>query len=126
VKITVNPSTEASSFGYVPAGKYKLRVVKVTHTTGEKTDYLKWEFELADPNLKSTDGKSKPGHIFENTMLREDIQFKLRGVIDALGMEWADFDTENVAGAELEANLKIGEYEGVMRNEIGRFIPVEK
>jgi len=125
MKITVDPTTELSGFGYVEAGKYRLRVVSCTQQAGKKFPYIKWEFEFVDPNVKSTDEKSKPGHIFENTTLKpgDSAQFRLRQTVEALGLEWADFDTDEVIGMECDAQVGVHNYDGKLSNEVTRFIP---
>ena len=125
MKITVDPTTEASGFGYVEAGKYRLRVVKVDENQGPAAPYLKWEFELTDPNLPSVTGKGKPGHIFENTTLKVGAQFRLRQLTDALGLDWADLDTDTMIGAEFDAQLDISEYQGMFSNNVKKYIPVK-
>ncbi len=125
MRITVDPNTEVSGFGYVEAGKYQLRIVKCEQITGPKAEYLKWEFELVDSNLPSVTGKGKPGHIFENTTLKVGAQFKLRQLTDALGIPWADLDTDAMLGTEFEAQLDIKEYEGIFSNEVKKYIPVK-
>ena len=129
MKVTVNPNTETSGFGYVDAQPARLRVVKCEWMEGKKYPYLKWEMELVDKSIKSTDGKSEPGHIFENTTLKnesEKDQFRLRQVCDALDIAWGDFDTEEVIGMECDVQLGIHEYQGKMSNEVKKFIPVEQ
>lgn len=127
MKITVDPNAKASGFGYVEAEEYQLRVVKCEYLEGPKAPYLKWELELTDPNVKATDGESKPGHIFENTTLKEgdNAQFRLRQMCDALGLVWGDFDTDETIGMELSAKLVIDEYQGKFSNKIGTCIPKE-
>lgn len=126
MKITLNPATEVSQFGYVEAGKNRLRIVKVDQAVGPKAPYLNWEFELADPNIKATDGKSKPGHVFEITTLKEDAQFALRALVESCGLEWgAELETEEMIGLEFDANLGIDQYEGNMKNVVKRYIPVK-
>ena len=127
MRITVDPNADASGFGYVEAGQYRLRVVKCEQKEGKNFPYLKWEFELTDPNIKATDEKSAVGHIFENTTLKNEgknPQFRLRQVCDALGITWGDFDTDEVTGLEGDAQLGIREYQGAMSNEVTKFIPV--
>lgn len=128
MKITVDPNTKATGFGYVTAGLYRLRVNSVEQKEGKQFPYLKWELELTDPNIQSTDGESKPGHIFENTTLKtgENAQFRLKQLCDALGIIWGDFDTDAVIGLELDAQLKIEEYQGKKSNGVDTFIPVVK
>ena len=128
VKISVNPDTESSGFGYVEPGPYRLRVVKLEQRKGKKAAYLNWELEFVDQNVKSTDGKSTPGHIFENTTLstEKNAQFMLRNMVEGLRLSWADFDTESAIGLEMDVQLKVREYEGKFSNEIGRVIPPKK
>ena len=134
MRITVNPDTEASSgFGYTEAGQYRLRVVKVEQVKGKKAPYLKWEYEFVDPNVQAVGSTpEKPirvGHVFENTTLsteKKNSQFALRNMIEALGLAWADFDTESAIGLELDAMLKIEEYEGNFSNKIARVLPPKK
>lgn len=124
MKIKVNPETDASGFGYVEPGQYALRVVSCEQKQGTKAPYLKWECELVDPNVPTTTGKGKPGHIFVNTTLSQEgnAQFQLRRMCEALGLTWDDFDTEEVVGLELEVVLGTREYEGTITNEVKKFI----
>lgn len=130
MKITVDPSTEAGGFGYAENGKYNLRIKKVEQLqkAGSAHPYLKWEIEFSDPNVQSVpvDGKlMKVGNIFENTTLNptNNGQFRLRQLCEALGVVWGDFDTDDVIGAEFDAQVGIKEYQGNFSNEIKKFIP---
>ena len=125
MRIVIDPTAEITGFGYVEPGQYRLRVVKVEQMKGKKAPYLHWEFEFVDPTVKATDGKSTPGHVFENTTLcrEKNAQFMLRGIIESLGCGWADFDTESVVGLELDAMLKTREYEGKISNELAKVLP---
>lgn len=127
MRITVDPNTDSSGFGYAEAGQYRLRVVECEQKEGTNYPYVKWELEFVDANVKATDGKSKVGHVFENTTLKsgENAQFGLKRVCDALGIEWGDFDTEEVKGLELDAHLGVKEYEGNFSNTVKKFIPVK-
>lgn len=130
MKITVDPSTDAGGFGYAEAGKYSLRIKKVEQIQkpGSAYPYLKWEIEFSDPNVQSVpiNGKAmKVGNIFENTTLNpsNNGQFRLRQLCEALGVTWGDFDTDDVIGAEFDAQVGIKEYEGNFSNEVKKFIP---
>lgn len=127
MKVTVNPATEATGFGYAEAGPYRLRVVGATVTEGKNFPYVKWELEFADPNTKSTDGKM-PGHVFENTTLKPEgnAQFRLRQILEGLGLEWTDFDTEDAKGLELDVILGVKEYQGTFSNEVKKVVGVKK
>ena len=50
----------------------------------------------------------------------------LRNFVEGLGLSWADFDTEEAIGLEMDVQLKTKEYEGVFSNEIARVIPPKK
>lgn len=127
MKINVNPETQASAdFGYAPEGEYRLRVIACTHKEGKNYPYLEWKFEFADPNVKPVVAETKLGAIFENTTLKEESQFGIRNVTDALGLSWGDFDTDEVKGMELTAKVGIEEYNGKMKNVVAKFIPVGK
>ncbi len=125
MKITVDPNTEASGFGYAEAGKYRLRIIKCEEMQGPAAPYLKWECEFVDANIPSVTGKGKVGHIFENTTLKVGAQFRLRQLTDALGLDWADLDTDNMIGSEFDAQVGIKEYQGVFSNEVKKYIPVK-
>ena len=122
MKITVNPNAEVTGFGYVQPGEYTLRVVKVEQKTGKKAPYLHWEFEFCDPTVPATDGKSRVGHIFENTTLQNDAQFALRAIVEGLGLEWGEFDTDECCGLEMRAQVGTEEYEGNIRNTVKRVV----
>ena len=124
MKVTVNPNAETGGFGYAEAGSYRLRVVNCSIAEGKNYPYVKWEFEFADPNVKATDDKLKPGHVFENTTLKPEgnAQFRLREICEGLGLTWGDFDTEDTKGLELDAALSVKEYEGVFSNDIKKIV----
>lgn len=134
MRITVDPNTDVSGFGYADAGQYRLRVVSVEYKEGQKAPYLAWKCEFADPNAQSVekkeDGSSKQlGNVFENTTLStsNNGQFRLRQFCDALGITWGDeVDTDAFIGLEFEAHIGIKNYQDVLSNEIKKFIPAEK
>lgn len=126
MRITVDPSTQSSGFDYVDNGLFRLRIVGCEQKE-KNFPYLKWEIEFADPTVKGVKGQ-KPGHIFENTTLKsgDNAQFRLKQLCDGLGLTWGDFDTDDTIGMEFDAYIKVKEYNGLMSNEIDRFIPVKK
>ena len=126
MKITVNPATQASgNFGFAPEGEYQLRVVEAEVRQGKNYPYIAWSFEFVDPNVKTVEEGKQVGKIFENTTLKEDSQFGLRNVTDALGLAWGEFDTDEVKGMTLSAKVGIEEYEGTRKNVVEKFIPVK-
>lgn len=128
MKINVDINTDASGFGYAEAGKYRLRITKVTSEQGPKAPYLKWVFEFADPNLKPAVEGSKVGNIFENTTLKagDNAQFRLRQLCDSVGVTWGDFDTDELIGREFNAEVGIKEYNGTLSNEVKKYIAMGK
>ena len=125
LRITVDPETDVSGFGYAEAGRYRLRVISVSQEEGPKAPYLKWELEFSDPNVRPVEAdKKRVGHIFENTTLKkgENAQFRLRQLVEALGETWGDFDAEYMIGREFEAEVCIDEYEGRFSNKIEKYI----
>ena len=126
MKIKVNPDTQASTgFGYALEGEYTLRVVACAQAQGKQYPYLKWTFEFADPNVKATENGKKVGQIFENTTLKEDSQWGIRAVTDALGIEWKDFDTDEVKGLEFQAKVGVEEYQGQFNNKVKKYVPAK-
>ena len=125
MKITVNPDTKASTFGYAAEGEYELRVSSCIQKKkqGGEHPYLEWKFEYADKDVRTVEEGTQLGSIFEITTLRPDAQFALRNITDALGVEWGNFDTEEVKGLKLKAKVTVGENNGKKRNEVARFIP---
>lgn len=128
MRINVDPDTSSSGFGYAPAGRYRLRVIKVSQEMG-KFPYLKWQFEFADPNVKpAVADAAKVGNIFENTTLKkgENSQFRLKQLCDSIGVTWGDFDTDDLIGREFEAEVDLKEYQGTISNEVKKYIPIKK
>ena len=70
----------------------------------------------------------KPGKLYDNIMV-DPVATKnggtvsfLRPFVEACGLAWSDFDTEQLQGAHLRAKVIIGEYNGRRRNEVGRYV----
>ena len=128
MRVIVDPNADASGFGHADAGRYTLRIVKITEEK-KNFPYLKLEAEFSDPNVKATDGKSKVGHVFENMTLKTEnnAQFRLRQFSDALGLTWGDFDTDDVIGMEFEAALNVDLFNPENpTNKIAKFFPKGK
>lgn len=129
MRITVDPETDASGFGYAAPGRYTLRIAKAPELMKKDYPYLKWSLEFVDPNVQSADPATKKvGGIFENTTLKtgDNAQFRLRQLCEALGLKWGDFDTDTTIGMTLEADVDIREYNGKFSNTVKRFIPKGK
>ena len=67
----------------VAEGEYLVKVAEVTAETGDKADYLKWKFEIAE-------GKFAGKFVFTNTSLSPQALWNLRGLLEAMGVETTD------------------------------------
>ena len=128
MKITVDPNTDASGFGYANPGQHQLRVAGCEYKEAKATDKfpgLSWKFEFVDPNTLAAEEGKKVGNIFEYTTLKsgDNAQFRLRQFCDAVGVEWGELETEAFVGLEFEAQVGLDEYQGNMKNVVKKFIP---
>jgi hypothetical protein len=92
----------------VPEGDYRLKVAKVKHTTSERSGnpMLVWTFQIVGGNH---DGKN----IVDNTVLVPKALFRLRQLLEALGVNvpkrMVSLPLKKLVGKELGANLVDGE-----------------
>lgn len=127
--ITVNPNAEVSNFQAVQPGVYPLRIADVEDRRPEKTDlHITIEHVRPDADLIGRDGNPLTGkasrmHTYPSLLL--DKQGMLRAVVEAVGLEWSDFDTDDLKGREFMANVTEEEYKGNWNNKIGRFVQPE-
>lgn len=134
MRVTVNPEQQPSgNFTYAPAGDYTLRVVgcEEKKKEGSEFGYLAWKFEFADPMVegveKGPNGERIPvGNIFENTTLKPSAQFRLRDLIEAVGMTWGDFDPAQLTGMEFRAKVKTEIYDGKIKNVVDKYTPAKQ
>lgn len=130
MRITVDPDTSSSGFGYAEPGRYRLRLDSAEQKEGPNAPYIQWKISFSDPNIQAAGASEakKVGQIFENTTLKkgENSQFRLKQLCDALGVVWGDFDTESVIGREFEAEVDLDDYKGTIKNVIKKYIPVGK
>ena len=122
MKIHVDINADASGFDYAEPGKYVLRVKKVEEKQGPNAPYLNVEMEFADPNILGIKGK-KVGSIWEICTLstKNNAQFRLRQVVEAVGLTWGDFDTADLVGQELTAEVGTELYQGNMKNIVTKY-----
>lgn len=134
-KITVNPQAEASaSFDIARPGVYRMRVEgsanfpAVQEFVSEKGNTcIKVRSVYADPTavLKENGDPAKlPGSIIDSSLViaPADKQGKLRSFVEACGLSWSDFDTDNLVGLEFEAMIGVEEYKGEKKNVIKRYL----
>lgn len=132
VKLTVNPNVEASvAFDTIKPCTTKMRIKEVTgpfpSTATPGNEYLKMQLEYVDPtSLETVAGgiASNPGTIFDNSCLitPSEKQGKLRSVVQAAGLVWSDFDTEDLMGREVTVKIGTEEYKGELKNVIKRYL----
>jgi hypothetical protein len=125
--LNVNPEAEVS-VGFTPVrpGTYRMRIKEVTDRNPAKND-LKLVLEHVSPisELLGIDGevlKGNPGSCFDYVMLDFEKQWKLRQVVEAAGLPWANLDTMDLQGKELDVIIKLEEYNGEQRNKVARYV----
>ena len=126
--IKANPEAEVrAGFEAVKAGTYPMRVKEVKDRNPEKND-LEVQLEHITPpeQLVGTAGeplKGQPSGVFDYIMLADDKQWKLRQITEAAGLPWVDYDpVVELQGRELEVVLKTEDYQGELRNKVGRYV----
>jgi hypothetical protein len=127
-KIDVNLDTTVSSFVAVAAGKYPMKITKVTDRRPGKTD-LEIQLQHVTPayELNGVDGetvKGQPSGVYLYTSLAPDKQSRLRELVEAAGLVWGDLDTDDLQGKEVLATLKLEEYQGEQKNKVARVAPI--
>jgi hypothetical protein len=59
-------------------------------------------------------------------MLDNEKQWKLRQIVEACGMPWANLDEQDLVGKELFAIVKTEPYEGEIKNKVSRYVVAAK
>lgn len=123
------------AFDVAAAGVYPMRIKEVLTSdanglpfTSEKGN-TSWrvKFEFVDPtavtNIQGQPCK-KLGTIFDMGLVisPSEKQGKLRGLVEACGMQWRELDSEDLIGKEVKVKLDVGLYNGEPRNNVARYI----
>lgn len=136
-RITTNPQADADTeFDVAAPGVHLLRIEGSANfqavsefdsksTPGNKG--LKIRFVFADPTaVTTTEGQvaKNLGSIIDQSCIYfpEDKQGKLRSLVEAAGMAWADFDSQDLVGREVLCKVGLDTYNGTTRNKIERYI----
>lgn len=111
------------AFKTIPEGSYVVEVSEVTQeTSSTDNDMLKWTFEV-------TEGKYKGSKLWINTSLVKAALFKLREVLEGLGLEVPDdvmdLDLDDVVGLSCGVNVLHEDYQGKPQARIIDFISAE-
>lgn len=102
----------------LPEDDYLLKVAEVSKEEGDKADYLKWKFEVAD-------GKFEGQSVFYNTSLAPQALWNLRNLLLTLGVEVPndelDIDFEELADLEMMGVIAHDTYEGKRQSRLVDF-----
>lgn len=135
--ITTNPAADADSgFDIAAPGIYNLRiegsknmpaVSEFDSKTTPGNRGLKIRLVFADPSSVNTVGGQPAknlGSIIDNSILvaPPEKQGKLRSLVEACGLPWGDFDTDQLVGQEVQAKVDIEEYKGEQKNVVRRYL----
>lgn len=97
----------------LPEGVYEVVIAAVEETTSKTK---------GTPMLKVTfDELESKNRIWENYVLQENTLWKLRELLDAIGIDTSgalDFDPEDLVGVTLKAKIIQDEYNGEVTNRI--------
>lgn len=132
MRITVNPDVPSTGgFPVWAPGQYRLRITGLEEQTAKSgAAMLNVTHEPVDAVLDQKGGAiATAGKLF-NRVLIEPVRSKdgersfsfLRALVEGAGLDWQDFDTDELLGKEVLAHVKITQFEGNERNEIGRYI----
>lgn len=102
----------------VKEGEYLVKVAEVTKEKGDKADYFKWKFEIAD-------GKFEGSALYYNTSLSEKSLWNLKSLLEALGVDLPDetfeLDLTEMVDLELNVTVEHDTYESKKQSKIVDF-----
>lgn len=132
MKVGINPGVEANiAFDVVTPGTYRMRVQSIegfTASSGNECLRFRWEY-VDKSNLEKLGGgyAQNPGTLMDSSLVISpaDKQGKLRGLVEALGKSWADFDTDDLIGLECDVRVGIEEYQGENKNTAKRYLAIQ-
>jgi len=116
-KITIPGMAGVEGRTLLAEGEYEVSVEEVTMEEGSQAPYLKWKFK--------TDG----GTLYYNTSLAPQALWNLKGLLEALGADIPDDDTdmdpEDFVDMSCMVNVEHDTYDGKKQAKIVDFWPVE-
>lgn len=120
-------STEIRTGGrsrHIPEGDYLIKIMEGSWEEGEKADYIRWRFQVAE-------GKQKGATLYANTSMSKKALWNLRNLIYAakgknVAGKAVNFDPENLVGSVIGATVADDEYDGRLRSVPQDFYPREK
>lgn len=108
----------------VPDGAYVLAVQVVTQKKGQETGqpYLSWEFKVDE-------GKYKGRKVWDNTSLQPQALWKLRNMLECMGMDVEDgefeIDLGEFEGLKVGAEIANEKYQGKDKPRVVGYMPEE-
>ena len=109
----------------LPNGPYILAVSSVEKKRSESSgnDYLSWEYKVAE-------GKHKGKKVWDNTSLQPQALWRLRNLLEAMGMEIEDgemdIDLDDLAGELVGVEIENEKYQGKNKARIINFLEVSE
>ncbi len=123
--ITVDfKGVEAGKGRPVPDGDYLCEVDEVTLETSQESgqDYLRWVFKIVD-------GKCKGSRIWDNTSLQTQALWKLRQLLEALGVDVPEgpleLETEEYIGLPATLTVQNEKYQGKDYPRVVAYAPAD-
>jgi hypothetical protein len=109
----------------LPNGPYILAVTSVEKKRSESSgnDYLAWEYKVSE-------GKHKGKKVWDNTSLQPQALWRLRNLLEAMGMEIEDgemdIDLDELAGELVGVEIENEKYQGKNKARIINFLGVDE
>lgn len=104
-------------------GTYNLVVEEVTKESGDRADYFKWQFKIADGDFEGVS-------VYHNTSLSPQSLWNLKNLLEALGEEVPDgpldIDLAELVGKEVSAEIIHEKYEGRNMARISEFAEADE
>lgn len=108
----------------IPDGEYHAKVEETSVEEGNEHPYIKWVFEIVE------DGDFQGRKLFYNTSLAPKALWNLRNLLETLGVETPDSETEldldSYKDLELMVRVENEVWEGKERPKVTDFSPVEE
>ena len=136
-RIVVNPDVQAASgdFPLWADGKYHLRIDEIQEETSAKGQPMLRVSLVPTDSVTDEEGNTlpNPGRLFDRVMVEpvttkkgQAISF-LRVIVEAAGLSWQDFDTDELQGREVVARVGRSTYttkdgQSRTRNEIVGYV----
>lgn len=104
-RIYLTNAPVSEGFTVLPVGEYHVRVTEIDWRKGTVADYLNVEYTI----LGLADGSDKFAgrKVWENLSLAPQAQFKLKGLLAALGLAVDSFDVDELRGSDLIVKVGI-------------------